>query len=63
VSIQISPRYHLVERAYLDVDKAVSDAIEKHALTYGEVFSILGRITVEWARYAVKDERKEEAQK
>ena len=58
MSLTIHPRYFPVERAYLDIDTAVSEAAMKHPdLTYLELFSILNRVQASWLRYGIKDER------
>ena len=61
MSITIHPRHWIVEKAYLDIDSAVSEAMAKHPdLTYMELLSIFNRITASWIRWGIKDERKED---
>ena len=57
MSITIHPRHFPVEKAYLDIDSAVTEAMSKHPdLTYMELLSILNRITASWVKYGIKDE-------
>jgi hypothetical protein len=57
--MELSPRHFPVATARNEIDTAVTNAVEKHSLTYGELFSILAGLMASWARYAVKDERGE----
>lgn len=57
MSRKIHPRYFIATRAYLEIDTAVSAAIEKHQLTYGELMHCLARVMQSWAGWQIKDER------
>lgn len=59
--MKLHERYFIVEKAHNEIDKFVIDAISKHELTYGELFNILGRIVTSWSKWAIKDERKDDA--
>jgi hypothetical protein len=59
--MKIHPRHFPVEKAYLDIDSAVSAAMAKHPdLTYLELLSIFNRIMASWIKWGIKDERKED---
>lgn len=61
MSIAIHPRHFPVEKAYLDIDNAVTEAIGKNPdLTYMELMFILNRLAASWIKYGIHDERKEE---
>ena len=60
MSRKIHPRYFIATRAYLEIDTAVSAAIEKHQLTYGELMHCLARVMQAWAGWQIKDERNED---
>ena len=53
----IHPRYFIVERAEIELSTAVTGIIEKHGLTYVELFKILNGVTTSWLKYALRDER------
>jgi hypothetical protein len=55
--ITIHPRYFIVERAEIELSIAVTGIIEKHGLTYVELFKILNGVTASWLKYALRDER------
>ncbi len=44
--MKLSPRHDQVTRAAIDIQSAVCDAAEKHALTYAELVGILARHVV-----------------
>lgn len=54
------PRAPIYARAHNELDAFICDLVKKHYLTYGELFGILGQLTCSWARWLVKDERKED---
>lgn len=43
----IHPRTRIVAQARLELDKFLLDLAETHELTYGELFSMLGRAIME----------------
>lgn len=55
--LRIHPRHAITQRASLDVREALLRAVERHDLTYGEVFTILADALAEWAKHARRDER------
>ncbi len=57
MGIRLHPRYQIVQEARHEVGKALTDAIDKHGLTYGEIFSVLSDVMGEWAKYAIRSER------
>lgn len=56
--IQLHPRWRITSLAHNELDKAVINIVEKHGLTYGELFNILGQILCSWSKCQVKEERK-----
>lgn len=48
-----------VGQAEYEVGMAVSRAVEEHNLTYNEIASILGELVSRWAKYGIREERKE----
>ena len=55
--MKMHPRHEITVKAKLEISEAVTNAIGKHHLTYPEIFSILGQVFCEWAKWALKDER------
>ena len=55
--MKLHERYFVCLRAETEVRAAVIDAIEKHGLTYGEVFQILAQAQSVFARFLIRDER------
>jgi hypothetical protein len=47
----------VVQRAESEIGEAVTAAIAKHSLTYGEIFGVLSGLLARWAQHAVHDER------
>lgn len=46
-----------VAKAHNELAEAVTLTIEKHKLTYGELFQILSLIMGSWAKWSIRDER------
>jgi hypothetical protein len=59
--MKLHQRTLTVQRARTALSAAVSDVIEKHDLTFAEVFSILSQEIEQWAKYAVRAERHPDA--
>lgn len=55
--LKLHPRTLIVQRAKVELSTALSDIIEKHDLTFGEVFSVLAQESASWAKVAVREER------
>ena len=53
----LHPRYFIVEQAEIELSTAVTGIIEKHGLTYAELFKVLNAVTASWLKYALRDER------
>lgn len=59
MAITIHSRHEQVSRAGIDIMTAVADAVKKYDLTYGELTAILARELAGWAKYQIRDERKD----
>ena len=55
--MKLHKRTRVVDQARLEFDQFVLDLSQKHDLTYGELFSILGRSIAENAKYQIRAER------
>ena len=53
----ISQRDTTVSKAKIELSQALSDIIERHGLTYGEIFAILASELQGWAKLMVRSER------
>ena len=53
----MNPRTSAVNTAHSELAKYICDLIEKHGLTYCELFFVLSQEQMAWAAQAVKDER------
>lgn len=50
-------RMRVVTQARLEFDQFLLDLEQKHGLTYGEVFSLLGHAVASLAKYQIRSER------
>lgn len=57
MSIRMHKRHSLVSEARSDIYKAVSIAVKKYELTYGELTFILAKELSSWADWQITDER------
>jgi hypothetical protein len=55
--MKLHPRHSIVTEARHDIAQAVTRAVTKHDITYGELFSILAGEMAGWAKYAIREER------
>lgn len=55
--IPIHPRVIVVRQASIEIAQAVTNAMQKHELTYAEAFSILGEQISGLAKFAIRQER------
>lgn len=55
--MKIHPRTLIVDKARLAFDQFLLDLEQKHNLTYGEIFSLLGGAVVSLAKYQIRAER------
>jgi hypothetical protein len=46
-----------VQKAEHEVGDTLRNAIDKHKLTFGEIFSILSSLMSNWAKYNIRAER------
>lgn len=54
------PRYWIVSKASIDINRALNEAIARHELTHAELTSILLGTLQQWNKYAIRDERETE---
>jgi hypothetical protein len=54
---KIHPRTRIVSEAHVELSNAVISVIEKHNLTYAELWYILTQIAASWVKHAISDER------
>jgi hypothetical protein len=59
--MKLHPRTMLVQAAHIDISTALAGAISKHQLTHAELTQILAQLLLEWNKYAIRDQREEEA--
>lgn len=57
MTIKIHPRVRPVQEARLQIDAAVSKAIEEYELTYAELWAIFLDLQSGWVKYAIREER------
>lgn len=55
--MKLHPRSSLVTQARLEFDKFLLDLEQKHELTYGELFALLGNSIANLAKYQIRSER------
>lgn len=55
--LKLHPRTRAVDKARLEFDQFLLDLAEKHELTYGELFSMLGLAIANNAKYQIRAER------
>ena len=55
--MRLHPRYAITKQAALQIDKAISDAIAEHDITYAELLVILAEQQRKWATYLLRAER------
>lgn len=55
--MKLHPRTRVVDKARLEFDQFLLDLADKHELTYGELFSILGQAIANNAKYQIRTER------
>lgn len=55
--MKMHPRYRIVTEARLEIGAAITQAVQKHGLTFAEVASILGGELIGWAKYVIREER------
>lgn len=58
--MNVHHRMEIRQLAEIDHSKALLEIIQKHELTYGEIFTILSSSITRWAGYLKKDEDKDE---
>ncbi len=58
--MKLHERHIPFQQAKSEISKVVEEAVEKHNLTYGELFSILANELRSWAGCVIRDERDEE---
>ena len=51
------PREKIVATAESELSIAVSDLIEGHGLTYGELHRVINSVQSNWIKYQIRDER------
>jgi hypothetical protein len=57
VTLKLHPRSSVVQKARLEFDQFLFDLEQKHQLTYGELFSMLGNSIANLAKYQIRSER------
>jgi hypothetical protein len=55
--LKLHPRAQIITRARLEFDEFLVDLEQKHELTFGELFSILGNAISNFAKYQIRAER------
>lgn len=55
--MRIHERTLIVQKASIEFGSALGAIIEKHDLTFGEIFAILSDEMRTWAKYAIRGER------
>lgn len=55
--MKIHPRYFVVSKAGIELSEFLINLQQKHELTYGETFKLLGEIIQREAKYAIREER------
>ena len=54
--MKLHPRMRVVTQARGELDQFLIDLEQKHGLTYGEVFSLLGHAVASLAKYQIREE-------
>ena len=55
--MKLHQRTRIVDKARLEFDTFLLDLEQKHELTYGELFSMLGNAIAHLAKYQIRSER------
>lgn len=55
--MKLHPRARVVDQARHELTVFLLDLVQKHELTYGELFSLLGCQITEHAKYQIRSER------
>ena len=55
--MKLHPRTRVIDKARLEFDQFLLDLADKHELTYGELFSLLGQAITNNAKYQIRAER------
>ena len=55
--MKLHSRTRVVDKARLEFDQFLLDLADKHELTYGELFSMLGQAIANNAKYQIRAER------
>lgn len=55
--MKIHPRTHTVQLAQCDIELAIHDIAQKHALTFAEIFGALANAQAKYAREMLRQER------
>lgn len=58
--MKMNPRTSVVNAAHSELAQYICELIEKHGLTYCELFFVLTQEQMAWAANAVKEERKDD---
>lgn len=53
----LHPRYRICQAAAAELGMFLSQLIDRHGLTYSEVFGMLGSAISSEAKFAIRDER------
>ncbi len=59
--MKVHPRMFEVQKIHIEMATAVTEIVRKNDLTHAELMQILLQIMTSWNRYAVRDERTEDA--
>lgn len=55
--MKLHPRTMIVQKAGLELSEFVTSLIERHDLTYGELFGLMADRMAAWAKYMRREER------
>ncbi len=58
--MELHPRHQPMQQAKLAIMATVTDAVRDHALTFGELWSILSEIGASWSKGMIRQERNSE---
>lgn len=61
MNLKIHPRTRIVDKARHEFEAFLLDLEQKHELTYGELYSMLGGKIVDLAKYHIRFERHPES--
>lgn len=61
--MRLHERTFIVRTAHLQIASAISAAEKVHSLTFAEIFSILGLLIADYAKYAIRSERHPDSDK